>query len=729
LVPDAGADVPLVGAQVRLRVVAAGLNFRDVLNALGMYPGEAGALGAEAVGVVVEVGPDARTLRAGGRVMGIVPGAMGSLAVVPDERMLVPVPESWSDETAASVPLVFLTAWYAFTRLSQVGPGQRVLIHAGAGGVGMAAIQIATHLGAEVYATASESKWGVLRELGVSDERIASSRDTGFAERFPLVDVVLNSLAGEFVDASLRVLRPGGRFLEMGKTDVRDPADIDYTAFDLTEAGPAGIQTMLGELLDLFADGVIVPLPVRSWPVGAAIDAFRFMSRARHVGKLVLTMPRTWDRDGTVLITGGSGGLAGVLARHLVVDRGQRHVVLASRGGADPAGLCEELAGHGAEVVVVACDVTDAAAVCSLVGGLERPLTAVVHAAGVLDDGMINGLTAERLESVLAPKVDGAWILHEATLGQPLAAFVLYSSAAGVMGAPGQGSYAAANSYLDALAGYRHTLGLPATSIAWGAWQNIGMTAHSKVRAEAGAGIAVEQGLAMFDTAIAAAPEVLVPLALRLSGGAGATDGLAGPVAALFSDLIGARRRSAAGITRAHGGIAHDIAGLLPHNRLRYLVSLVRTEASAVLGHSSPDRIGPDQEFQQLGFDSLTAVEFRNRLMSATDRRMPSTLVFDYATPTKLAEYLLGELSPRNEADEGPSVLAELDRLEAAMAAAELDEPSRAGVATRLRHLLDRWSLSSDARNGDAVAAGSLEAASTAEIFAFIDNELGRRSG
>ncbi|MEW1790823.1 acyltransferase domain-containing protein, partial [Streptomyces albidoflavus] len=303
--------------QVRVEVRAAGLNFRDVLNALGMYPGEAGLLGAEAAGFVTAVGPEVTGLSVGDRVMGMVPGGLATETLI-DERFLTRVPEEWSDEDAASVPLVFLTAYYALTELAGLSAGERVLIHAGAGGVGMAAIQLARHMGAEVFATASEPKWETLRGLGLDDAHIASSRDLGFEEKFREVtggagmDVVLNALAGDFVDASLRITAPGGRFLEMGKTDIRDPhavGDVRYRAFDLGEAGPDRTGEMLSELLGLFAEGALRPLPVRAWDVRRAREAFRFMSQAKHVGKIVLTMPPRWNPEGTVLITGGTGGL------------------------------------------------------------------------------------------------------------------------------------------------------------------------------------------------------------------------------------------------------------------------------------------------------------------------------------------------------------------------------------------------------------------------------------
>ncbi|BCB84346.1 phenolphthiocerol synthesis polyketide synthase type I Pks15/1 [Phytohabitans suffuscus] len=298
LVPCPAVAEPLVGRQVRVRIGAAGLNFRDVLNALGMYPGEAGLFGSEAAGVVAEVGPEVVGLRPGDRVMGVLFGGFGPLGVT-DERFLAKTPDSWTDQTAASVPLVFLTAYYAFTDLAGLKAGEKVLVHAGAGGVGMAAIQVARHLGAEVFATASEGKWDVLRSLGLDDAHIASSRTLDFASGFPTVDVVLNALAGEFVDASLGLLGEGGRFLEMGKTDVRrqeDQPGVTYRAFDLIEAGPDRMRTMLAELLDLFDREALRPLPVTSWDVRRAREAFRYMSLAKHVGKLVLTLPARGTR-------------------------------------------------------------------------------------------------------------------------------------------------------------------------------------------------------------------------------------------------------------------------------------------------------------------------------------------------------------------------------------------------------------------------------------------------
>ncbi|MGW1834835.1 MDR/SDR family oxidoreductase, partial [Streptomyces tubercidicus] len=387
-------------------------------------------------------------LQPGDRVMGMFFGAFGPLAVA-DRRLLARIPEGWSFTQAASVPLVFLTAYYALVDLGELQAGESVLVHSAAGGVGMAAVQLARHLGAEVFGTASPGKWQTLRSSGLDGAHIASSRDLDFERSFLAetggrgVDVVLDSLAREFVDASLRLLPRGGRFLEMGKTDVRDAqevaaehADVRYQAFDLWEAGPERIGEMLTALLDLFEQGVLEPLPVRAWDVRKAPEAFRHLSQARHIGKVVLTVPAPLDPQGTVLVTGGTGGLGALVARHLAAEHGVRHLLLASRRGEQAPGvevLREELAALGAEVTVAACDTADRAALRGLLDSVpqEHPLTAVVHTAGVLDDGVLSSLTPERLDKVLAPKVDALMLLDELTRDEDLAEFVVFSSVAG----------------------------------------------------------------------------------------------------------------------------------------------------------------------------------------------------------------------------------------------------------------------------------------------------------
>ncbi|MEJ2854913.1 MULTISPECIES: SDR family NAD(P)-dependent oxidoreductase [unclassified Saccharothrix] len=621
------AETPLEPGQVRVAVRAAGLNFRDVLIALDVYPGEA-LMGGEAAGVVLEVGPGV-AFRPGDRVFGLVPGAFGPRAVA-DHRLLARIPDDWSFGQAAAVPVVFLTAWYGLVDLGRLGAGDRVLIHAGTGGVGMAAIQLARHLGAEVFATASPGKWDVLRGLGLDDDHIGSSRTLEFEQRFPRMDVVLNSLADEFTDASLRLLVPGGRFVEMGKTDIRDAADhpdITYTAFDIADAGPARLGEILTATVAAFAEGTLTPLPIDVRGVRDAVDVFRHMSQARHVGKIVLNLPADLS-GGTVLITGGTGTLGLELARHLVARHGVRRLVLVSRSG----GTAPEL---GVDVRVVACDVSDRAQVAELVASIPD-LTAVVHAAGVLDDAVVEALTPEQVVRVFEPKVRAAWHLHELTAD--LAAFVLFSSSAGLLGSPGQAGYAAANAFLDALAVHRRSLGLPAVSLAWGYWaQSSGMTGHladhdrERLARSGVVPLATDHALELFDAALATDRAVVAPVALnpaRTPAGPSALRGLTGRKA---------RRTPLGGADR--------LRSLPESERRTALRDLVTATTATVLGHASPDAVDARRPFKDLGFDSLTAVELRNRLASATGLRLPATLTFDHPTPERLVDHLLDQIA------------------------------------------------------------------------------------
>ncbi|MFH9067759.1 zinc-binding dehydrogenase, partial [Streptomyces coeruleorubidus] len=331
----AGVDSPLRPGEVRVALRAVGLNFRDVLTKLDMVQGQT-FIGGEGAGVVTEVGPDVTNVHPGDRVMGLFFQGVGPVAVT-DCRLLTTVPEGWSFAQAAAAPIVFLTAYQGLIELAQLQQGESLLIHTATGGVGMAALQLARHLGAEVYATASPEKWQALRSLGIDDDHLASSRSLEFEEAFRsrlagrCVDVVLNSLAHEATDASLRLVRQGGRFIEMGKTDIReaeevaaDYPEVAYHAFDLRDTSPERIQEALRDLRRLFENQVLQPLPTTTWDIHRAPEALRHLSQARHIGKVVLTLEPSLDPQGTVLITGGTGGLGGVLARHLVSVHGMR---------------------------------------------------------------------------------------------------------------------------------------------------------------------------------------------------------------------------------------------------------------------------------------------------------------------------------------------------------------------------------------------------------------------
>ncbi|MGV9856085.1 SDR family NAD(P)-dependent oxidoreductase, partial [Streptomyces sp. NPDC003442] len=638
VVPAPDAERPLGPHEVRIAVRAAGVNFRDLLSALGMLSNDTRPPGSEGAGLVVEVGPEVHGLVPGMRVMGMFQG-FGPLAVA-DARLMVPVPDGWSDVEAAAIPIVYLTAYHALFDLGRVRAGDRVLIHAASGGVGMAAVRLALAAGAEVFATASPPKQAAVAELGVA--HIASSRTADFAAEFGQVDVVLNSLTGEMLDASLGMLADGGRFVELGKTDIRDPRQVP---FDVADLDPDRLAVMWQRVLEQ-----VEPLPVAVFPAAQAGAALRFMSQARHVGKIVLRLPGVGD--GAVLITGGTGTLGGLVARHLVDRHGVRDLVLVSRSGPDAPGAAElaaELELAGSRVRIVAADLSDRAAVDALVAGIAD-LSGVVHAAGVLEDVPVTSVTSESLARVLAAKAETAWHVHEATAGRDLRMFVLFSSLAGLLGNPGQGNYAAANSYLDALAAHRTARGLPAVSIAWGLWERrsamTGALAEvDRARLARGGGVVLgtEQALGLLDRALSIGRPVV---AAGLDVGA-----VRGAIAAgtpVPSVLLGLGRRPRRAIAAAAGStsvLGRRLLGLGEAERLLVLLDLVREHAAVVLGHGDASGVESGRAFRDIGFDSLTAVELRNRLAAAAGLALPATLVFDYPTPQLLADYLLGRVT------------------------------------------------------------------------------------
>nr|AOG74797.1 polyketide synthase [Byssovorax cruenta] len=653
--------------EVEIQVEASGLNFRDVLNALGMYPGEAGPLGAECAGVVVAVGAGVTHVAVGDAVMALAKGAFCRFVTV-DARLVAPQPAGLSMEQAATLPVVFLTALYALTDLGGLKAGERVLIHAAAGGVGMAAVQIARWIGAEVFATASPPKWDVVRAMGV--EHVQNSRTLSFAEAFRTatqgqgVDVVLNALTGAFVDASAGLLCPGGRFLEMGKTDLRSASamasaypGVLYRAFDLMDAGPERIMQLFGRLLEGFASGQLRPLPVRSFAMTDAEAAFRFMAQARHVGKIALLAAH--DRpiaplcaESTVLITGGLGALGLHMAKWLWEQHHVKHLVLVGRSAPDGERLqaVEALRAAGARVTVAQADVADASGVRALLDAVpaELPLSGVIHAAGLLDDGVLAQQNATRFARVLSPKVRGAWNLHVETQGLPLRFFVMFSSAASVLGSAGQSSYAAGNAFLDALAQRRRAEGLPAQSLNWGPWAEGGMaetldaTQRTRLTRQGIGSLSPEVGLSLLEQALSRREVQLCILSLDARV---FLQSLGGTVPPLWRALFSARPTRAP----AEGGWAARLSALAPEARLQEVKAAVRAETAKVLGLSAAGDLPEKRPLKELGLDSLMAVELRNALAARRGKALPATLVFDYPTVEALARHLLDELLPATD--------------------------------------------------------------------------------
>ncbi|WP_439527265.1 SDR family NAD(P)-dependent oxidoreductase [Pannonibacter sp.] len=507
------------GNEIEIAVEASGLNFRDVMWALGLLPEEAledgfagPTLGMECCGIVLATGPDATRFRPGDRVITFAPACFASHVTV-SEDACAPMPSTVSAEEAATIPVTFLTAYYALVHLARLSEGETVLIHGGAGGVGLAALQIAKWRGARVITTAgSEEKRSFLRLLGA--DLVLDSRSLAFVDEVMTatdgegVDVVLNSLFGEAMERSIEVLRPFGRFLELGKRDYYGNTRIGLRPFrqNLTYFGidadqlltrqPKLAKELFVELVRLFEAGTLAPLPYRVFEADGVVEAFRLMQQAGHIGKIILRPPhvpadvrRSHDfalrADATYVIGGGFGGFGTELLRRMA-DLGARNlVVLSRRGGTteEAAAVIAELAARGVTVEAPACDLTDEAGVAAVLASARAklpPIRGVFHTAMVLNDVLISNLDHDGLTRVLAPKVRGAELLDRLTANDPLEHFVLYSSATTLVGNPGQANYVAANGYLEALARKRRAAGKPGLAVAWGAISDAGYLARNQ---------------------------------------------------------------------------------------------------------------------------------------------------------------------------------------------------------------------------------------------------------
>jgi len=677
----AWADVPRRApgpAEVELRVLAAGLNFRDVLNAVGLYPGPEVPLGNECVGEIVAAGSGVSGLQAGDLVVAVAFGSMSDY-VTTDASMVVPKPDTLSIAAAATIPIAFLTAHYALHELAKLGKGDRVLIHAGAGGVGLAAVQIALRAGATVLATAgNEDKREFLRRLGVA--HAMDSRSLSFADEVAAVtggrgvDVVLNSLSGDFIPRSLAATARGGRFLELGKRGILTAAevasqrpDVAYHVVYLGEVcdtAPERVGAWLRALLDDVARGALEPLPFRVFERPQAVEAFRHMAQARHVGKVVLQIADSpvarvatpLVRAGTThLVTGGLGGVGLAIADRLAA---QGAAGLALVGRSRPSEAAESaiagLRARGVSVQVFQGDVADRSRVAEILERIDAEMPALAgvwHAAGLLDDATLLEQDWGRFARVLAPKLLGGWCLHELTRRYRLDAFVLFSSAASLVGWPGQGNYASANAFLDALAHHRRQLGLPAMSINWGAWARVGM-ASSLGRADQQR--MDRRGMRWM------APEHALE-ALQLAGRSGraqvgvvsldfaafAASGVGAGLQRLLSDVAAPVMREAAGSTGAAAirELGAEVAAAPSARRRAIVVTRVREQALRTLGLAPDFPLDPRQGLRDIGLDSLMAIELRNALQQIAGRPLPSTLLFDFPTVDSLSGYLLEAVS------------------------------------------------------------------------------------
>jgi acyl transferase domain-containing protein/NADPH:quinone reductase-like Zn-dependent oxidoreductase/SAM-dependent methyltransferase/acyl carrier protein len=670
--------------EVEVSVVATGLNFRDVLIAMGRYPGDSHVFGYECVGNILALGEGVHQFHLGQRVVVLGPGSFASHMTVPASHV-VPAPKSLSNYQAASISSAFLTARYALCHLGRIAAGERILIHAAAGGVGLAAVQLARAVGAEIFATAgSPQKREYLRSLGVA--HVMDSRSLDFASEIEQVtggkgvDLVLNSLAGDFIEKSFSTLAANGRFLEIGMTEIWDQdrvsqlnRNISYYPINLAATfreDPQLIQGLMTELVKDFDNGVLKPLVLSVFPIEQVTDAFRYMAQAKHIGKIVVTHQapvhtrrnpdtatwknRTFDPDASYLITGGLAGL-GLLSAQWMVREGARHLVLTGRSEPSEQALkmIRALEREGAQVLIAQGDVSDRnhlEQIFARFGSALPPLAGIIHSAGVVDDGVLMHQDGERFRRVFHPKVAGSWHLHELTKDLPLDFFVLFSSAVSLLGSAGQANHSAACAFQDGLAHYRRALGLPALSVNWGPWGEAGAATRGKVtqrsQLKGFQSIQPQQGFRILARLLKQAPAQIgvMPVDWRQY-----SDSFSRRfTSTLLSELRGQRdvRASKPQDKGPSESVIQRLNGAPPTKRQGLLTDYVRAQATKVLGLDHARPIDSNQPLNDLGLDSLMAVELRSLLSTelGLTRSLPPTLVFDYPTIAALTTYLAEEV-------------------------------------------------------------------------------------
>ncbi|ORW51286.1 polyketide synthase [Mycobacterium paraense] len=661
---------------VQVRVEAAGLNFRDVLNVLGLYPGDPGPIGGDFAGVVTQLGGGVTGFEVGQRVYGFMQGAFSSRFNVP-AQLLAPIPARVSAVEAATIPAAALTARLAFD-WAQLKPGDKVLIHAASGGVGLAAIQMAQQHGATVFATASTYKRATLRKLGV--EHVYDSRTTDFADQILAdtdgagVDVVLNSLTNEgFVEATVRATAQNGRFAEIAKRDIwtheqmaaaRPDIAYEIVALDtVTFQEPERIRGLLGEVSAGLAEGQWAPLPAEIYPLTEAKTAFRRMQQARHVGKIVLQMPNPLQPRGdrSYLITGGLGAIGLHTAAYLA-QLGAGDIVLTSRRepDADARRAIEDITErYRCRVHTIAADVGEESEVAQLLERIRAelpPLAGVVHLAGVLDDALLSQQNLERFRKTLAPKAFGACYLDRLTKSDDLDFFIVSSSVSSLLGSPGQANYSTANALLDGLVARRQAQGLPATGVNFGPWAKGGMASSEAARANIGA-----QGLIPLEpsAALAALAEAVANGAAQATVIKANWQRAAKVLGSSRPPILDLVLPSAATEAAGDSELLRQLQEIPIAQRAAFITEFLQREVQGFLRLAQPP--AATSRFLDLGTDSLMAVELRNRLHSQFGGAFTinATAVFDYPTIGGLAEYLAGQLpEPESDAGEAESVAA-----------------------------------------------------------------------
>ncbi|NER22532.1 MAG: SDR family NAD(P)-dependent oxidoreductase [Symploca sp. SIO1B1] len=684
--------------EVEIQVKAVGLNFRDVLNALGLlqeyYAQHLGitsveqlTLGLECVGIITSVGEDVSQWQVGDQVMAFVHNGFSSFVTIAAE-LVIAKPKQMSFTEAATLPLTFLTAYYGLQHLAKIQPGERVLIHAAAGGVGQAAVQIALQAGAEVFATASPPKWEFLKSMGV--QHIMNSRTLEFADEIlnvtqgEGVDIVLNSLNGEFIEQSLAVLTTQGRFVEIGKIGIWTTEQVkqklpnaDYFPFDIGDVSkqqPELIDQLSEELTQQWNQGKFQALPCKVFPSTQVKAAFRYMQRAQHIGKVVVEMskapgkPKSIQPKASYLITGGLGAL-GLEVAQWMVTQGAQHLVLTGRRAPKEAAqqVIASLETAGASVSVLLGDISRQEELAKIFQQIQTslpPLKGVIHAAGVLDDSLVQNLSWQQFTKVMSPKVQGTWHLHQLTKDLPLDFFVCFSSIASLLGSPGQGNYAAANGFMDAVAHYRRGMGLPGLSINWGAWSSVGMAArldsqHQQRMKETGvSAIEPKQGMQALELLLLQPHGQVGVFPVNWSKFLRQFPG--GSKMPFLSNLISTDEPS---LTQKLA-FREQLEAAAVTERQELLTNHIRSAIAKTLGLQDIQKIEMRQPLFDLGLDSLMAVELKNSLESSLGTSLRSTLLFDYPTLEALVEYLVSDVIKidfSSELDENQSKVEDED--------------------------------------------------------------------
>ncbi len=682
-------DTALAPDQIEIQMQATGLNFRDVMWALGILKDEAvengyagPTLGMEGAGIISAVGDDITDLAIGDRVMCFAPSCFADY-VVTKTTAVAKIPDSMTFEEAATIPSVFFTVYYALNYLARLEPGEKVLIHGAAGGVGLAAIQYCHHIGAEIYVTAgSDEKRDFLKLLGC--QNVLDSRSLEFADQIMEltdgegIDVVLNSLSGAAIAKNLSILKPFGRFLELGKRDFYADSKIGLRPFrnNITYYGidadqllaekPALSSRLFKEMMSLFEAEAFKPLVHLTFAPTQIEEAFRTLQQSRHIGKIIVSMADKSARKqgalqgaqaathptstGCCVITGGQGGFGLATARKLAEHR-FKHFILMGRSGVkseEDQQQIDQLRKNGVTVETVNVDVTDRDQLDAALAAIRSDgtaITGVVHCAMVLDDGLIANIEPENLERVLAPKIKGAWNLHELTQADTLDLFLMYSSATTYIGNPGQGSYVAGNSYLEALTSLRRQLGLPSTTVAWGAIDDVGvLSGNSNVKDI----LTKRTGLKAMSSATA------------LAGLETLLDQDTANVALLQLDWGNVTRNFSAGATSRYDDIRHlatdgpsiedsddfmaSLQGKSHEEVVDLVTKLVIGQISAITG-SSVEKISPEKSLFDLGIDSLMTLELTMELERKMGIEMSSMSVLGGGNISDLSEKVAGLLT------------------------------------------------------------------------------------